>query len=197
MKNYRIVLLILVLLIIAGCKKGEKVEPTNIINIINKNTVTVESMVTKGNRYFLARQFDIAKEYYEKALKMNNKLPEVHFNLALIYDMRYKYEAAIREYSIAINQKHGYVKAHLNLGLVLAKLKHYDAALEHIEWVLSKQPDNLPALYNRALVLHNTHSDKAMYAWKDYIELARGRPDQMQYVNKALLYLQILEDTKE
>ena len=196
MKNFRFFLFFLILLLFfEGCKNGNKKENTKTI-IIGKSP-GVEELVGKGNAYFMGKRFDIAGDYYKKALNINNELPEVHFNLGLIYDKRFKYKEAIREYSTAINQRHGYIKAHLNLGLVLAKLKKYDEALKHIDWILSVEPENLGALYNRGLILHKSHSNKAIDAWEEYINIAKGIPSQLHHVNKAITYLQILEDTKE
>ena len=163
---------------------------------IKLESLTVDQLVNKGNSYFIAHNYRIAKTYYNAALKKNYELPQVHFNLGLIYDNRYDFDKAINEYRIAISEKPDYLKAHLNLAVILGNKKRYKEGMKEIEIVLKVQPDNLKALYNRALIFHKTQSPAAMRAWKYYIEKAKDDPSQIQYLNKAILYLQYLEDEK-
>lgn len=192
--------LVIIIAFISCTEKPREGKPVNeeypSINL--KDSISsIEDLVEEGNKYFAAHRLDIAEDLYKEALAKNNDLPQVHFNLGLIYDRTYRFERAKREYSIAINQKKGYLKAHMNLGLVLAKMNDYEGGLEHIEWVLQEDPGNVPGLYNRALILHKSHSPEATEAWKAYIDEARGRPDQIGNVNRAIVYLKMLESTRE
>ncbi len=175
--------------------KGEK-DRSNKLNI-KLESMNVDQLVEKGNSYFIARNYKIAMSYYNEALKKNYELPEVHFNIGLIYDNTYAYDKAQDEYEIAISEQPDYLKAHLNLAVILGNKKKYDDAMKELDYVLKKQPGNLKALFNRALILHKTQSPNAIKAWKYYIEKAKDDPTQIQNLNKAVLYLQYLEDEKD
>ncbi len=197
--SYSLLIILLLITLTACAPKGDKQKAEDEYQAIRlmESSSSIDELVSTGNRYFKAHRLDIAEEHYKKALEREYELPQVHFNLGLIYDQTYRFTLAIREYSIAINQKEGYIKAHMNLGLVLAKTQDFEKGLKHIDWVLSQEPENLRALYNRALVLHKSHDAGATEAWKLYIDHARGQPAHIGNVNRAITYLRILESTKE
>ena len=191
-------LVFLLIFVFISCKKTPhitKTEKTADFNL-KLESLNVDQLVQKGNSFFIARRYKMAMAYYNEALKKNYELPIVHFNIGLIYDNTYDYDKAMEQYRIAISEKPDYIKAHLNLAVILGNKKKYDEAMKEINYVLKKQPDNLRALYNRALILHKTQSPDAIKAWKYYIEKAKDDPTQIQNLNKAVLYLQYLEDEK-
>lgn len=60
-----------------------------------------------------------AFQLYQRAIKLNPRLPDAHFNLGELYEYKYEYDNAAAEYKEAIMVAPGYVKAYTNLSRVL------------------------------------------------------------------------------
>jgi tetratricopeptide (TPR) repeat protein len=60
-----------------------------------------------------------AFQLYQRAINLNPRLPDAHFNLGELYEYKYEYDKAAAEYREAIMVAPAYVKAYANLSRVL------------------------------------------------------------------------------
>ena len=81
-----------------------------------------------------------AEPELRKALELNPKIPNAHFNLALLYEERGELQRAIEEYLRELEFHPEYYKAHFNLGKIYGKLgksseqiKYFKLSIEYNE----------------------------------------------------------------
>lgn len=84
-------------------------------------------------------------------------------------------------------------EVHIFTGAAYTALAEYQKALVAIERALRLSPDNLYALYNRAMNLYFLNDLKAAEAFRYYLKKAQNDPKQSQYVPQAEKYLRELE----
>ena len=82
-----------------------------------------------GEAYASQKQWDEAIVNYRRALKLNPKLPEVYYCLALALVQQQKFEDAIVSYRQAIELGINTAEIHHQLGHTLSKLKRWEEAV--------------------------------------------------------------------
>lgn len=105
-------------------------------NVAERDPKNVESRVQLGNLYFDAERYQDAITWYEAALALNPKDPNVSTDLAVSYYYTDQADRSIAqfEHSLTVDPKH--VKTYLNMGIVRAfgkqDLKGAAAAWEEV-----------------------------------------------------------------
>jgi len=84
---------------------------------------------------------DQAVEKIQKALTLDEKLPEAHRALGHFHELSGEYEKAAVEYQKALVQNPDYTDAQIGLGQVYCALKKYDLALNQLQSVLKSHPE--------------------------------------------------------
>jgi cytochrome c-type biogenesis protein CcmH/NrfG len=89
-------------------------------NVAERDPKNVESRVQLGNLYFDAERYQDAITWYEAALALNPKDPNVSTDLAVSYYYTDQADRSIAqfEHSLTVDPKH--VKTYLNMGIVRA-----------------------------------------------------------------------------
>ncbi len=95
-----------------------------------------------------------ALETYHRARDLNPEMPEVHYNLGILYQDEARYADATDSYRQAIALRPNYVEAHYNLGVVLQARHQYDEAAGCYEETLQLDARHTPALTNLGCVRH-------------------------------------------
>ena len=134
--------------------------------------------IEKANSYFIQaqeasynRNYKKAKEYYEKAIKLNPKFAEAYNNLAVLLFQYFKeYKTAKEYYEKAIKFKNKYSQAYFNLGNLLqhSYFKKYKEAKECYEKAIEFNPKFVEAysLLSNLLLHHFKDSKKSI----EYLE---------------------------
>ena len=99
------------------------------------------------------RRTERGVELIKRAIGLNPKVAEAHYNLGnALRDLK-RCEEALASYHKAIALKPEFAVAHNNLGTALADLKRHEEALASYDRALTVRPDFAEALANRGLVL--------------------------------------------
>lgn len=109
--------------------------------------------INLGNIYLHEKEYEKVKEYYEKALLLNNKNEKIYFNLAMLYLTLKDLEKAKKNFEEAISLNDKYLNAYINLGIVNKKLYLLDEAVDCFERALDINPNEKDIYFNYANVL--------------------------------------------
>jgi tetratricopeptide (TPR) repeat protein len=74
----------------------------------------------------MQNKFEESVQSYLRALEINNKSPECHFNLASAYNDLGDYKQAAKHYQKSIELEEGNVDAYLCLGQVMEQMNNLD-----------------------------------------------------------------------
>jgi len=92
-----------------------------------------------------------ALEDYDRALKINDKDPEIWLNRGIVKEKLNDLKGAFADYTMAIELNEKFEKAWLNRGNVLSKQGRYKEATEDYTVAITFNPEFAYAFYNRAM----------------------------------------------
>ena len=87
-------------------------------------------------------KFEQATIYFEQAIKLQNNIPEVHYNYAVCLAKSKKIDLAIESYHNAIKLKDDFSYAYYNLGLLYWEKKELENAVDIFKQAYSITPNN-------------------------------------------------------
>ncbi len=134
------------------------------------NDITLMKILSASN--ISLGRFDLAIQYYKKAIKLNPTDAEAYNNIGVAYKEKGDFSEAIKNYQKAINHNPSYAEAYLNLGTVLQEQKNHKAAIKIYQRAIELTPKN-PKLHNNLGASYkeeNNFSD-AISSYQDAIEL--------------------------
>jgi tetratricopeptide (TPR) repeat protein len=94
-----------------------------------------------GIAYHQMLDFDSAKRYYDRSLKMNGKYAEAINNLGTIAYARKNYRRAISQYKKALKINPDSASIYSNLGTAYFARKNYDDAMKAYQTAISLDPE--------------------------------------------------------
>jgi tetratricopeptide (TPR) repeat protein len=94
-----------------------------------------------GIAYHQMLDFDSAKRYYERSLKLNNKYAEAINNLGTIAYAKKNYRRAIGQYKKALRYNPESASIYSNLGTAYFARKNYDDAMKAYQTAISLDPE--------------------------------------------------------
>jgi tetratricopeptide (TPR) repeat protein/SAM-dependent methyltransferase len=124
---------------------------------------------------------DAAVEFMAKAIALNPRIPECHYNIGLAYRALGRIDDAIAHNRRAIELRRDYVEAHLNLGNALNERGDLGEAALCYDRVIELKPDHAEAHYNLGNVL--TAEGKLAEAIAYFERAIALRPDYAQACN--------------
>jgi tetratricopeptide (TPR) repeat protein len=84
-----------------------------------------------GASYMQVGRFEEAAAAYRHAIRRGLQHdPDVHFNLAVVFDKLTNYEEAAQTYAMVVRLKHDHAEAHRRLGAALANMARYREAID-------------------------------------------------------------------
>ncbi len=128
-------------------------------------------------------EFDKALGACSQALKLKPDLPEIHYNLGVVYAGKGEWEKAISSYRNSLVIKPDYFKAHNNLAIALIQTEKWDEAIFHLKEAVRLEPDSFESHNNLATAL--VHVGRPREAVPHYREAFRIRPDA-KFVRKSI-----------
>ncbi|TFG24683.1 MAG: tetratricopeptide repeat protein [Promethearchaeota archaeon] len=146
-------------------------------------------------------KFDIAVEYCQKAINLDNSYVESYVNLGNAFIKKEEYDKAIEQFDKAIKLDPDHVGALSDRGLAFELKNDYDNALKSLDEALEKNPEYALAWYRKGNVFkEKNQSNEAIESYKkatdlkpDYAKawLLEGRVyfDDNEY-HKALEYIE-------
>ena len=133
---------------------------------------------------------DLAIINFEKAIALNPKYAEAHYNLGVAFQKTHQLDKAIKHYKEAINVKHEYPAAHNNLGLISLELGYTNSAIKSFEWAIAYSPEYAEA--HNSLGAASQELDKFDEAIKHYKKAVTINPKYAQALNNLGISYEIL-----
>jgi tetratricopeptide (TPR) repeat protein len=156
----------------------QEIQPTTAV-LLNKT----------GIAYHQLMELDLAKKYYEKAIKANPKYAEAMNNLGTVYSASKNFRRAINEYKRALQVDPSSALFYSNLGTAYFGRKEYKEAAETFQQALKLDPDVFEHRGSYGVVLQEKNvEDRAKFHYymaKMYAN-AGANDRALQYLRMAL-----------
>ena len=108
-----------------------------------------------------------AIDLFNKAIKLNSRSPEFHFNIGAPLQVLGRYDEAAAHYAKALSLKSSYTEAAFELANVLARQRKLSEAEDRYRRVLASQPGHVQALSRLGTVLLlQGKAPQAVEAWQ-------------------------------
>ena len=111
--------------------------------------IPVRDLLVLGNTYFYMQQYQDARKYYDRILKLNPRYPEVHNNRGFLHHVLGEYNEALTDYGRALELKPDDPTILTNRGVTYHSVKRYQEALADYNRSLQIRPDEPRTLNNR------------------------------------------------
>jgi len=151
-----------------------------------------------GLKYVDKKQYDAALIQFKKALQVDPKYSEAHYQLGLVYLHQQRVKDAYQELNMAATSDPNNLKARLEMGNILWATGRYDPrnfkqAEEQARKVLEVDPNSADgyALLGTSLFAER-EPDQALEAYNKVIELKPN--DASGYLNRGVLYASMKKD---
>lgn len=117
---------------------------------------TYREHLRSGNNIYADSVYDKSEIEYRKAIELNPKSAEAHFNLGNALMFQNKYTDAIKEYEQAIiyeKDKNRLSQIYHNMGVAMQLSKDYSKAVEAYKQSLLRNPHDNETRYNLAMLM--------------------------------------------
>jgi len=177
-------------LILKGILFSENGKQIDALGLFNE-ALTVKKDPTiynnRGNIYQGMKQFDLAMEDYDAAIKLNTRFLEAHYNKANGYKEQNQFHEAIKWYKKALKINPKYFHAWNNMGLCCQSVQDFEGSLFAFQEGAKIEPNNYVIYNNMGFTLHvMMRLDESIAAFNKSIELNPNQTDSkfnMGFVN--------------
>lgn len=140
----------------------------------------------RGNAYNGKRNYELAIQDYEEAIRLNPKSANFFTNRGVALMGKREYDRAIESYTEAIRLAPRRADTFSNRGVAYARKRDYDRALADYNEALRLDPNHANALFNRG----NAYRHKKDYAKaiQDYDASIRLSPSAKVFSNRGIVY---------
>jgi len=111
----------------------------------NKDPQSFENAKDLANSYYDLGRYDLAIDYYKKAVKLNNKQPEVLIDLGVSYFNTGNADSAVYYIKEALIIQPDQVQGLFNLGIIYYNIKQLEQAKASWESLLLSHPESREA----------------------------------------------------
>ena len=126
----------------------------------------------QGLKALEAQKYELAAEYFAKAVQADASDYAAHFHLALANSLIGKDQEAIAGYRKVLELKPGLYEAQLNLGMVLLRLRRAAEALPYLQGATDGKPKEFrPRLYLADALFDSGEFTKAAAAFRAALDL--------------------------
>ena len=122
-------------------------------NLINQYPDNYELNKFLGLVSAHSNNFDEALIFFHKCLKINDRSPDIYFNLGLVYKKKRLLEDSEKYYRKAIKLNPNFLDAYINLGVVLEEQQKNIDCLSILEDFIKKDQNSYKAYFNLANIL--------------------------------------------
>lgn len=141
--------------------------------LLGEGAEDAELMFHMGLTFHEMGRSDSALHYYERAVRIDERMFKAYVNMGVIYDDQGKVFMAIDNYNRALRIKPDEVLANSHIALLYYQNKKYDSAMSHLMKALKSDPGNpQPHFYLAIFFWDSMMYTEAMAEWKKVIELA-------------------------
>jgi tetratricopeptide (TPR) repeat protein len=158
-----------------GIMLAEANRPFDALSFFEKSLQSKKDPSTynnRGNLYQTLKQYELALEDYETALKINKNFTDAYFNQGNCYKDLNQPAKAIDCYHKAVLSNPKYYTAYTNMGLCYQNLQEFNQALECFNKAIEIEPTYFGAYNNKGFCLHVLmRLDESIEAFKKATEL--------------------------
>ncbi len=149
--------------------------------------------VESGMKYMDEKKYDSAIIQFKKALQIDPRWAEAHYELGQAELAQQHWAAAFKEFSVAVDQDPNHVKAHLALGTMWWQARKFTEAEEHARFVVAHDPGNVDGYMLLGNILLG--EKKPQEAIDMYTKAAAIKPnDPGAYLNRGVAYVSLKQD---
>jgi cytochrome c-type biogenesis protein CcmH/NrfG len=94
-------------------------EIAQIEDVLKRDPNNLQALISLGNAYFDANQYNKAIDAYQRALKIDPKNADVRTDMGIMYRSIKDYDSAVREFRQAAKDNPAHVNSRFNLAIVL------------------------------------------------------------------------------
>lgn len=94
----------------------------------------------RGIAYVALRQYWLAVEDFNNAIRMHRAFAQYHFNRGYTYDLLDQYPLAIEDYTMAIHLRPAFARFYYNRGCSFGKIGQYQSAFEDCNEAIRLEP---------------------------------------------------------
>jgi tetratricopeptide (TPR) repeat protein len=116
-------------------------------DLVKKEPKNAQALNKIGIAYYNLNDLNMAKRYYERSIKADKTIPEVHNNLGVVWYRKKNYKRAVNNYLAALKlydqspgEHPGLAAVYSNLGYAYFGYKKYDEALTSFQQALALDP---------------------------------------------------------
>ena len=136
-------------------------------SILEKDRNNLQALISLGNAYFDADQYQQAIDAYSKALSIDPKNPDVRTDMGIMYRKLGQFEKALEAFRRAVQDNPKHINSRFNLGVVLKyDKKDFQGAIQAWEEFLKLEPLLDPGDERPIMVRQEIESMKASLANK-------------------------------
>lgn len=154
-----------------------------------------EGLLKLAELYYFVKQYDLAFEKINQALKLNVNLAKGYYLKGSIYKEVGDTAKAISSLETTLEQDNKHYGAFLDLGLIYAARKN-TIAFEYYDNALSIKPQSIEALYAKAKLLQDiAKTDEALQAYDNILKI--DSTHIFSVFNKGAITLDVKKDPKK
>ena len=154
---------------------------------MSKENSNINQILDSAYKALKIKKFQDAKNFFKKAITIDDKIPEVHNNLGMVYINLNDYEQAINCFTNAIKLRPKFSVAFCNLGMAYSKTRNFQLAEENYKKSIFFDKKNIIAHFNLGN-LYQDYNDLSN-AEKNYKSVLKLKPDMLQaYKNLFFIY---------
>jgi tetratricopeptide (TPR) repeat protein len=159
-----------------------------------------DCLLKKAGVDIAMRQYDVARELINNALKINEYLPLAYYLRGRMYKETGDTTVAYSSYKTAIDVDPTYYDAYIEIGLIYASAKN-DLAKEYYSSAIDIRPNSVEAYYNKAMYLQETgfrNTSRYQEAFACYDSILKIDPTFFAaHFNKGFVHLEYLQNYQE
>lgn len=150
---------------------------------------TIESICAKAQAALSEGQYELARQYFEKALGVRPDHADAHYGLATVYFLTNNLEASAHHFREATRWDPSKAGAYINLGAVYNRLDKHEDAIAALRRGISLDHNRAEGYYNLGLVYRKLGQlDMAIQAYREATRVNPRMADA--HYNIANIYLE-------
>jgi len=148
----------------------------------------VYNLIRLANLYRKKGDFSKAIEFYDKALKIDKRVPEIYYQRGKAYNGLKHYSLALKDLSLAIELAPDISKYYEYRGGIYGKIGDAARAIKNFNKAIELNPNSYISFYNRGLI-YTFLRKELQRALSDFNEVIKLNPDHLySYLIKGRIY---------
>lgn len=150
--------------------------------------VDIDGLCKEGRQFFRQGKYPLAIQAFEKALKANPDLPDVHDAVATAYFATKNYDKAVEHFTRVTQLKPMDAKPLINLGAVYNRKEEFQKAADILKKAITRDGKAIEAYYNMGIAYRGLGQvAMAINSYKEALRINPRMLDAIQNLANCLL----------